>query len=381
MGGKCPLVSECFVERSREAAKEVDVIVTNHSFMAIDSFEGRQMLPEHDVLIVDEAHELVDRVTSTVTDEITASMVSAAARKAGRLAESTEPVEDAAVLLQGVLDELPEGRLAGIPDGLGLALSRVRDTTRTLQSELKPAPGEEADGNRQVARAAVDEVHENSARVLEQRELDVVWISRDQRRGTVLRVAPMSVAMLLRDKVFGDRTVVMTSATLELGGTFDAVAGTLGLRGDGAPAWTGLDVGSPFDYPKQAIAYVAQHLPPPGRDGISEQTLDEIEALVRAAGGRALGLFSSMRAARDATEAMRERFSDREGDIGFLCQGEDQISTLVRQFARDPQTCLFGTLTLWQGVDVRRSHAWVATGSWRCPRRTRHCGWRRAPGG
>jgi len=159
----------------------------------------------------------------------------------------------------------------------------------------------------------------------------------------------MSVAMLLRDKVFGDRTVVMTSATLELGGTFDAVAGTLGLRGDGAPDWRGLDVGSPFDYPKQAIAYVAQHLPAPGRDGIAEQTLDEIEALIRAAGGRTLGLFSSMRAARDATEAMRERF---DGDIGFLCQGEDQITTLVRQFARDPQTCLFGTLTLWQGVDV-----------------------------
>ena len=121
----------------------------------------------------------------------------------------------------------------------------------------------------------------------------------------------MSVAMLLRDKVFGDRTVVMTSATLELGGTFDAVAGTLGLRGEGAPEWQGLDVGSPFDYPKQAIAYVAKHLPAPGRDGISEQTLDEIEALVRAAGGRTLGLFSSMRAARDATEAMRERLRGR----------------------------------------------------------------------
>jgi ATP-dependent DNA helicase DinG len=228
----------------------------------------------------------------------------------------------------------------------------VRDTTRQVQSELKPKPGEEADGNRQVARAAIDEMYENSARVLERRELDVVWVNRDPRRGTVLRVAPMSVAMLLRDKVFGDRTVVMTSATLELGGTFDAVAGTLGLRGDGAPEWRGLDVGSPFDYPKQAIAYVAQHLPPPGRDGISEQTLDEIEALIRAAGGRTLGLFSSMRAAREATEAMRERFSDMEGDIGFLCQGEDQITTLVRQFARDPQTCLFGTLTLWQGVDV-----------------------------
>jgi len=86
LGGKCPMVTECFVERSREAAKDVDVIVTNHSFMAIDSFEGRQMLPEHDLLVIDEAHELVDRVTSTVTDEITASMVSAAARRAGRLA-------------------------------------------------------------------------------------------------------------------------------------------------------------------------------------------------------------------------------------------------------------------------------------------------------
>ncbi|HET6693550.1 MAG TPA: ATP-dependent DNA helicase [Pedococcus sp.] len=349
LGGKCPMVTECFVERSREAAKDVDVIVTNHSFMAIDSFEGRQMLPEHDLLVIDEAHELVDRVTSTVTDEITSSMVSAAARRAGRLAESTEAVEDAAVFLQGVLDELPEGRLVGIPDALELALARVRDTTRQVQSELKPAPGEEADGTRQVARAAIDEMHENSARVLERRDLDVVWVSRDPRRGSALRVAPMSVAMLLRDKVFGDRTVVMTSATLELGGTFDAVSGTLGLRGEGAPDWQGLDVGSPFDYPKQAIAYVAKHLPPPGRDGLSEHTLDEIEALVRAAGGRALGLFSSMRAAREATDAMRERF---EGDIGFLCQGEDQITTLVRQFARDPQTCLFGTLTLWQGVDV-----------------------------
>ena len=165
--------------------------------------------------------------------------------------------------------------------------------------------------------------------------------------------------MLVRDKVFDDRTVVLTSATLELGGSFDAVAGTIGLRGEGAPAWRGLDVGSPFDYPKQGVAYVARHLPPPGRDGLARETLDEIEALVRAAGGRTLGLFSSMRAAKEATEAMRERFADRpgpasggEGGIAFLCQGEDQISTLVRQFARDPRTCLFGTLSLWQGVDV-----------------------------
>ena len=350
LGQKCPMVTECFVERARSGAKDVDVVVTNHSFMAIDSFEGRQMLPEHDLLVVDEGHELVDRVTSTITDELTAPMIAAAAKRAGRLAQTAQ-VTDASEFFAAIVDELPEGRLNGIPDSLSLALARVRDSARAVQTELKPASPEDNDGARQVARAAIDEIFENAERILEQRELDVAWVSKDPRRGSVLRVAPMSVAMLMRDKVFGDRTVIMTSATLELGGTFDAIAGTLGLRGEGAPAWQGLDVGSPFDYPSQAIAYVAKHLPAPGRDGMAPETIDEIEELVRASGGRALGLFSSMRAAVTATEAMRERFSGAD-DPMFICQGEDQTSTLVRQFARDARTCLFGTLSLWQGVDV-----------------------------
>jgi ATP-dependent DNA helicase DinG len=369
LGQKCPMVTECFVEQARSAARDVDVVVTNHSFMAIDSFEGRQMLPDHDLLIVDEGHELVDRVTSTITDELTAPMIAAAAKRAGRLAQ-TDQVTGASEFFAAIVEELPEGRLNGIPDSLSLALARVRDSARAVQTELKPATPEDNDGARQVARAAIDEVFENVERILEQRELDVAWVSKDPRRGSVLRVAPMSVAMLMRDKVFGDRTVIMTSATLELGGTFDAIAGTLGLRGEGAPAWHGLDVGSPFDYPSQAIAYVAKHLPAPGRDGMAPETLDEIEALVRASGGRTLGLFSSMRAAVTATEAMRERFGTDTGTgtgsgkstgtgkdsavdgIEFICQGEDQTSTLVRQFARDARTCLFGTLSLWQGVDV-----------------------------
>ncbi|MEP7194191.1 MAG: ATP-dependent DNA helicase [Actinomycetota bacterium] len=381
LGGKCPMVAECFVEQARAGARDVDVVVTNHAFMAIDSFEGRQMLPEHDLLIVDEGHELVDRVTSTITDELTVAMIAGAAKRAGRLAP-TDQVTDASEFLAAIVDELPEGRLNGIPDSLSLALARVRDSARAVQTELKPASPEDNDGARQVARAAIDEIFENAERMLEERDLDVAWVSKDPRRGSVLKVAPMSVAMLMRDKIFGDRTVVMTSATLELGGTFDAVAGTLGLRGEGAPTWRGLDVGSPFDYPRQAMAYVAKHLPAPGRDGMATETLDEIEELVRAAGGRTLGLFSSMRAAVAATEAMRERFGKASGeataantasdtestpdadkgagsdvgndteDIQFICQGEDQTSTLVRQFAREPRTCLFGTLSLWQGVDV-----------------------------
>ena len=352
LGGKCPVIDECFVEKARAEAKEVDGVVTNQAFMAIDAFEGRQMLPEHDLLVIDEGHELVSRVTSTITDEISAGMIRAAAKRAGRAADASETMEDAAAFLESVVDGAPEGRLTGIPDTLAVALARVRDTSRQVLTELKPERGAEADGARQVAIAAVEEMFDNSSRILEERDLDVVWLSNDPRRGPVLRVAPMSVAMLVRDKIFDERTVVLTSATLELGGSFDAVAGTIGLRGEGAPEWEGLDVGSPFDYPQQGIAYVAKHLPAPGRDGASPEMFDEIEALVRAAGGRTLGLFSSMRAAKAATEEMRERFEADPAGITFLCQGEDQTGTLVREFAKDPQTCLFGTLSLWQGVDV-----------------------------
>jgi ATP-dependent DNA helicase DinG len=317
--------------------------------MAIDAFEGRQMLPDHDLLIIDEGHELTDRVTSTITDELTAGTVAAAAKRAGRLADTSE-LTDAGTAMQAVLDELPEGRMTGLPDRLVLALGSVRDAARALQSELKPSAKDDSDGGRQVARAAVEEIFDTAERVLEERELDVAWITQERIRGAVLHVAPMSVAMLLRDKLFSERTVVLTSATLELGGSFDAVAGTLGLTGSGAPAWSGLDVGSPFNYKQQAIAYVAKDLPPPGRDGTSDKVFDEIESLVRAAGGRTLGLFSSRRAAEAASEQLRTRLADTP--ITVLCQGDDQTPTLVRQFAADATTCLFGTMSLWQGVDV-----------------------------
>ena len=147
----------------------------------------------------------------------------------------------------------------------------------------------------------------------------------------MIKVAPLAVNGLLREALFGDRSVVMTSATLELGGSFEPIARQVGLTGDDAPEWDALDVGSPFDYQRQAILYVARHLPPPGRDGASPAAMDELAALVEAAGGRTLGLFSSMRAAEAAAAEMRERL-----DLPVLCQGEERTAALVRPFARRP---------------------------------------------
>jgi ATP-dependent DNA helicase DinG len=198
----------------------------------------------------------------------------------------------------------------------------------------------------------VEAVQDVAERIVQGSEHDVVWFEQHDRYGASLRVAPLSVAGLLREKLFSDRSVVLTSATLKLGGDFNGVGASLGLapegqRGEDLPEWRGLDVGSPFDYRKQGILYVAQHLAPPGREGSRADMLDELAELVGAAGGRTLGLFSSMRAAQAAAAELRDRL-----ELPILLQGEETLGELIRAFAEDARTCLFGTLSLWQGVDV-----------------------------
>ncbi len=348
----CPLVNDCFCESARERARQVDIVVTNHAMLAIDAFESRHLLPEHRLLIVDEAHELADRVTAVLARELTTSAIVAAGRRARGCGIPTDELDDAATLYETALVEVPEGRLTELPQALALAVAGVRDAVRELVSRLKTEERSAADGARSQAKAALGEVFDVADRLCSDSFViggpDVVWLARTGRPEsgvrTALALAPLSVAVALREKLFGDRTAVLTSATLAVGGSFDAVSGRLGLQ---KGEWVGLDVGSPFDYPKQGILYVARHLPTPGRDGLSEQLLDELEELVRAAGGRTLGLFSSRRAAEAAAAAMRERL-----DVPVLCQGDDVTATLVRSFSADPATCLFGTLSLWQGVDV-----------------------------
>jgi ATP-dependent DNA helicase DinG len=346
---RCPVASECFVEVARDRAREADVVVTNHAMLAIDALSEAQLLPDHEVVVVDEGHELADRATGAVTDELTAGMVERAARRARTVAgvPATDLLLGAAGFLEAALDKEPEGRVRQPSSELFDALVAVRDAGHSALSAIGRVTGDDDLAARVRARAAVEEVHEVAGRVVAAGEDDVVWVTRRERRPTTLWRAPLHVGAVLREELFGDRTVVLTSATLALGGSFEPLSRTLGLAGDDGARWTGIDVGSPFDYARQAILYLAGHLPPPGRDGLSTQTLTELAELVSAAGGRTLGLFSSLRAAQQAAEALRERL-----DVPILCQGEDATGELVRAFAADARTCLFGTLSLWQGVDV-----------------------------
>jgi ATP-dependent DNA helicase DinG len=351
---KCPYGAECFAERARARAGDVDVIVTNHALLAIDALEGVPVLPEHDVVVVDEGHELAARVTNIATADLSPGFVERAAKRSRTFgdAEASDELVDAGETLRRALADVEPGRLDELPDTLAAAVVGVRDQARRVQSALAAdsAADREPDveAGRRTASAMVDEVFGTAERIAVHAEGDVVWTEERERGARLLRVAPLSVAALLRDRLFTSSTIVATSATMQLGGSFDAAATSCGLVGDDAPVYRGLDVGSPFDYGKQAILYVAQDLPPPGREGLRPEALETLAELMTAAGGRTLGLFSSRRAAEEAAHAMRARLPRHS----LLCQGEDAVASLVRRFAATEQTSLFGTLSLWQGVDV-----------------------------
>ncbi|WP_245582139.1 ATP-dependent DNA helicase [Nocardioides halotolerans] len=365
---KCPFGQECFAELAREKAQRSHLVVTNHSLLAIDAIEGVPMIPDYDVVVVDEAHELVSRITQAATDELFAADVDRAAKRSQRHVEGHEAddLADAGDALRAAINDLHPGRIDVVPDALSEALVAVRASARAcLSAYPKGDSGGAAQGDGDAglnqAKGAVQEVFATAERMTAHSEGDVLWVTEGgDNRPPHLCVAPLQVWGPMRDKLLTDKLAVFTSATLKLGGDFNAVASSFGLkaaenvdsgpveRGDDVLPWRGLDVGSPFDYAQQAILYVARHLPPPGRDGLGQAQLDEIVELVDACEGRALGLFSSRRAAETAAEAVRERLPH----LTTLAQGDAQLPELARQFVDDPHTALFGTLSLWQGLDV-----------------------------
>jgi ATP-dependent DNA helicase DinG len=383
---RCSFAEQCFAERARERAFGSQLIVTNHSLLAIDAIEGVPMIPDYDVVVVDEAHELASRVTQAATADLSPSLVERAARRAARHTKEgqSDALLDAADSLRDAIAEVEPGRLDPLPSVVSDALGLVRDAAREVVSAFgrQSNKGASDDAAAMQAKAWAQETFEVAQRMAAASEHDVLWkgVRDPQRGGDQLSIAPLQVWGPLRDRLLTQKTVVFTSATLKLGGGFEPIATTVGLRpderlpeaaegqpqasthadqdgtateaddvaDDGRQPWRAVDVGSPFDYARQGILYVARHLPRPGRDGLGGAVLDEIADLVGAAEGRTLGLFSSRRAAQEAAEAMRDRLPH----LTVLAQGDAQLPELTAQFLGDPHTCLFGTLGLWQGLDL-----------------------------
>ncbi len=370
----CAYGTQCFAAAAKAKAALADVVVTNHTLLAIEIVESHPILPERDAVILDEAHEFMDRTTQAVTEELTGPRVSRAAAMArkhlpGKLSDAFTKAADA---FDDAMDEHGQsvrfdtslqGRLSDIPSGLEAPIRKVRESAQAIVNSIsadEEIVDSDAIAERARVKGAVNEVSTTAGKLLKLGKGQVLWY---EPTFSTLHLAPLSVSAVLRANLLTKTPVIATSATLTVGKGFDAMARNIGFvvgdeadaeveAGDIDPANVQmLDVGSPFDFANQGMLYLPKHLPEPGRDGPSVEALTELGELIDAAGGRTLALFSSWRGVEAADAHLRKVLAELPIKIITQKRG-DAVGPLVERFAKDETSILLGTLSLWQGVDV-----------------------------
>jgi ATP-dependent DNA helicase DinG len=343
---RCPRGDDCFAEAARARAAEADVVVVNQHLYGLDLASDGAILPGHDVTIIDEAHQVDDIISATAGVELAAGRFTHLARTLrGILADAGDTITrvgDAGTLLTDALVGHRDQRLVTpLPTDLADTLVRLRNRVEEAAAALRSIPDDAPDDTsaravraRQAATSLLDDIDA----VAEPGDDHVLFVAGPE-RAPVLRLAPLDVAPLLQSQLWSRRPVVLTSATLAPG--FGA---RLGLPPSSDRL---LDVGSPFDYQSNGLIYCAARLPRPTDPRWADAAVDELAALVEAAGGRTLALFTSYRAMERAARALRQRLP-----YPLLAQGELPKPALVDRFSGDPETCLFATMSFWQGIDV-----------------------------
>jgi ATP-dependent DNA helicase DinG len=374
----CAYGSQCFAVNAKAKAQTADVVVTNHTLLAIEIVDSHAILPERDAVILDEAHEFMDRTTQAVTEELTAARVERAAKMAKKylpgkasdaFAKAADNFAEALTDFAGDvrIDPTKAGRLPELPAQLEAPIRKIKETSNAVVALIN-ADSDVVDPDSLAERArvkgATNEVLQTATKMLKPSGHQVMWFDPTY---STMYLAPLSVSQVLRANLLTDTPVIATSATLSVGKSFDSIAKSIGFvvggsededsedefeAGEIDPANVQmLDVGSPFDFAKQGALYLPKHIPEPGRDGPSKEALTELAELIDAAGGRTLALFSSWRGVEMADEYLRKVLAELEIPIITQKRG-DSVGTLVERFAKDPKSILLGTISLWQGIDV-----------------------------
>ena len=373
---ECRFGRECFAVNAKARAQTADIVVTNHTLLAIEIVDSHPILPERDAVILDEAHEFMDRTTQAVTEELTSGRVARAANMVrrhmpGKLADA---FVKAAEGFADAMDEYgqdyrmrndEERKLNELPDALAAPVRKIKESAEAVIAKIN-ADSEIVDpdslADRARVKGAVNEIKTTAQKMMRMGESQVLWY---EPTFSTLYLAPLAVSHVLRENLFTQTPVIATSATLTVGKSFDPIARSLGILTSASAEedsdeddWSidpsnvqMLDVGSPFDFANQGMLYLPKELPEPGRDGPSKEALVELGELIDAAGGRTLALFSSWRGVEMADEHLRRVLA--ELPIAIITQKRgDSVGALVERFASDPTSILLGTMSLWQGVDV-----------------------------
>ena len=342
---RCPQGDRCFAEMARRAAAEADVIVVNLHLYGLHLESGGAVLPEHDLVIIDEAHQLEDVISSTFGVDLTAGRFVALARTGRSILEdpiTIDAVEAAGLALAAALAEHVGRRLRGAlePD-IADAVTSARIAVDGLLAALKGVPTDRGDdtSNRAVrATKAATALADELDAVLRVPTGHVSWVEGPDASPS-LRMAPVDVAPTLAERLWSETTAILTSATVP-----PAAVARLGLPVDRVDE---LDVGSPFDHAGNALLYCAAHLPDPREATWEGLAHAEMLSLIEAAGGRTLALFTSYRAMDAAVAVLAPRLS-----LPVLTQRDRPKPALIEAFTEDEPTCLFATMGFWQGVDV-----------------------------
>jgi ATP-dependent DNA helicase DinG len=340
---RCPSGDACFAEFARERAEQADVVVANTHLYGTHLASGGHVLPDHDVVIFDEAHELEDVASSSLGLELGAGRFRSLARNArGLLAPDEVSLADELEAMgdrwEVALDPWRNKRLpAGFADPeLEAVLVLAAERANRLVSAIRKSEKDEARKGR--ALQAGGHLAGDLAFIAELPASYVSWVE-GPAHAPMFKCSPVEVGPLLSEKLWGGVTAVLTSATIP-----PLLPDRIGIATD---AVTELDVGSPFDYPTNALLYCALSLPDPRQPAYEAAMHDELEALMRAAGGRTLALFTSWRAMTAAAEALSPRVPWR-----VLTQSDLPKPALIKAFTDDHESCLFATMGFWQGVDV-----------------------------
>jgi ATP-dependent DNA helicase DinG len=340
-GRRCPFVSACFAEAARERASHADLVIVNHALYFAHLAAGGSVLPEHDAVVFDEAHRLEESAASWLGGRVSrqglrrlAHDVERGCRDAQKPlpARELDRVERTGErLLRAVAPPAGRRRLREVPAEPALVLiDALGDLSTALHGQ-----GEDLDALARRALGAATEVES----CLEPGGLErVVWSEPD-----ALAWAPVDVSTELRERLWEDGpTAILVSATLATGEDAGFVRRRLGIE----RAREAL-VGSPYDFPEQALLYMPRAMPDPRSEGFTERAADEIVSLLTLSEGRALVLTSSYR----ALDAYRDQVRGRV-PYDVLVQGEAPRERLLERFRSEVDSVLLATSTFWQGVDV-----------------------------
>ena len=341
---RCPMGSVCFAEAARTRASVADVVVVNMHLYGLHVGSGGMLLPEHDVVVMDEAHQLEDIMSDTVGVQVAGgrfTTLTAALKRiiedpqlVGGVAEASLVVRDALVPFLG--QRLPRPFPAPVQEMLVDVRGRVQRALTALgaiDSDVEDAKARKMRGQQLATR-----LQDSIDLALDNREGFVAFVSGgpDYPR---LEIAPLEVGGVLNNGIWSQRTAILASATIPA-----SLGARVGLPPGG---FDEIDVGSPFDYEHHAMLYCAVHMPDPRSPAYGPAVHQELTALITAAGGRTLALFTSWKAMDAAAEAVRLTV-----DVPILTQRDLPKTALVKAFSDDEHACLFATAGFFQGVDI-----------------------------